>query len=148
MTAAIEGRTLEDLSVGDSAERSFTVAGSDIDAFAAVSHDRNPVHLDEAYAATTAFKGRIAHGMLSAAYISAVLGEQMPGPGSVYVSQSIRFKRPVRIGDTVVVKVAVTEIVERTGKVTLSTTCQVNGKTVADGEAEVLIPRTKTPGAA
>lgn len=141
MSAAVEVRTLEDLEVGDSAERSFTVTEADITAFADVSHDRNPVHVDEAYAATTPFKGRIAHGVLSVAYISAVLGEDLPGPGAVYVSQSARFKRPVRPGDVVVVKVAVTDIVTRTGKVTLSTIAQVNGKTVLDGEAEVLVSK-------
>jgi 3-hydroxybutyryl-CoA dehydratase len=137
------GKALQDLSLGDQAERSFTVGAADIEAFADVSHDRNPVHLDEAYAATTPFKGRIAHGMLAAAYVSAVLGQDLPGPGSVYVSQSLRFKRPVRVGDTVIVKVSVEDIVERTGKVTLKTTCQVNGKTVMDGEAEVLVPRAE-----
>jgi 3-hydroxybutyryl-CoA dehydratase len=141
MSGAALGRFLEDLTVGDSAERSFTVSAGDIDAFAAVSHDRNPVHLDEAFARTTAFKGRIAHGMLSAAYVSAVLGNDLPGPGSVYLSQSLRFKRPVKIGDTVSVRVAVSEIEPRTAKVTLSTVCKVDGKSVLEGEAAVLVPR-------
>jgi 3-hydroxybutyryl-CoA dehydratase len=145
MSSTGAGRFLEELAVGDSAERAFTVAESDIDAFAAVSHDRNPVHLDEAFARTTAFKGRIAHGMLSAAYISAVLGNDLPGPGAVYLSQSLRFKRPVRIGDTVSVRVAVSEIEPRTAKVTLSTVCKVDGKAVLEGEAAVLVPRA--PGA-
>lgn len=143
MTTANAGRTLEDLSVGETVERTFTVADADIAAFAEVSHDHNPVHLDEAYAATTAFKGRIAHGMLTAAYISAVLGNDLPGPGAVYVSQSLRFKRPVRIGDTVTVRIAVTGIEPRTGVVTLATTCIVSGKTVLDGEATVMVPRRK-----
>lgn len=142
MSGGGAGRFLEGLSRGDSAERSFTVGASDIDAFAAVSHDHNPVHIDEAFAQTTAFKGRIAHGMLSAAYISAVLGNDLPGPGSAYVSQSLRFRRPVRIGDTVEVTVTVTEIEPRTAKVTLSTVCKVGGKSVLDGEAAVLVPRT------
>ena len=102
MTSTIGGRTLEDLSVGQTAERSFTVAASDIDAFAAVSHDHNPVHVDEAYAVTTPFKSRIAHGVLSVAYISAVLGESLPGSGAVYVSQTARFKRPVEPGDQLI----------------------------------------------
>ena len=135
------GRSLEELTVGDSAERAFTVSDADIVAFATVSGDHNPVHLDEAYAQTTAFKGRIAHGMLSAAYISAVLANDLPGPGSVYLSQSLRFKRPVRIGDTVEVRVTVTEIEPRTAKVTLSTVCKVAGKAVLEGEAAVLAPR-------
>jgi 3-hydroxybutyryl-CoA dehydratase len=141
MRTAIGGKVLADLAVGDSAERAFAVGEADITAFAAVSGDNNPVHLDEAFAQGTPFKGRIAHGMLSAAYISAVLGNDLPGPGSIYLSQSLRFKRPVRIGDTVTVRVSVAEIEPRTAKVTLSTVCQVNGKTVLDGEAGVLVPR-------
>lgn len=141
MSAAVEGRTLEQLSVGAHVERAFTVGDADIRAFAAVSHDHNPVHLDDDYAAGTAFKERIAHGMLSAGYISAVLGKDLPGPGAVYLSQTLRFKRPVRIGAVVVVKVTVESIVERTGKVTLSTVCLVDGKVVLEGEAEVLVPR-------
>jgi 3-hydroxybutyryl-CoA dehydratase len=135
------GRTLEELTIGESAERAFTVSDADIVAFAAVSGDHNPLHLDEAYAQTTSFKGRIAHGMLSAAYISAVLANELPGPGSIYLSQSLSFKRPVRIGDTVSVRVSVSGIEPRTAKVTLSTTCKVAGKTVLDGEAVVLAPR-------
>ena len=141
MGTANRGRFLEDLAVGDSAERSFTVREEDITAFAEVSGDHNPVHLDEGFAQGTAFKGRIAHGMLTAAYVSAVLGNELPGPGSVYLSQSLRFRRPVRIGDAVTVRVSVAEIEPRTAKVTLSTVCQVNGKTVLDGEAGVLVPR-------
>jgi 3-hydroxybutyryl-CoA dehydratase len=141
MRTAIGGKVLEDLAVGDSAERAFAVGEADITAFAAVSGDNNPVHLDEAFAQGTAFKGRIAHGMLSAAYISAVLGNDLPGPGSIYLSQSLRFKRPVRIGDTVTVRVSVAEIEPRTARVTLSTICQVNGKTVLEGEAGVMVPR-------
>ena len=143
MTTANGGRTLEDLSIGETVERTFAVGEADIAAFAEVSHDHNPVHLDEAYAATTAFKGRIAHGMLTAAYISAVLGTDLPGPGAVYVSQSLRFKRPVRIGDTVTVRVGVSAIEPRTGVITMSTACVVNGKTVLDGEALVMVPRQK-----
>ena len=141
MSGAVAGRFLEQLAVGDSAARSFTVEAADIDAFAAVSHDRNPVHLDEAFARTTPFKGRIAHGMLSGAYVSAVLATDLPGPGSAYVSQSLRFRRPVRIGDTVEVTVTVVEIEPRTAKVTLATVAKVDGKTVMDGEAAVLVPR-------
>jgi len=126
------------LAVGDSAERTFTVGESDIEAFAAVSGDHNPVHLDEAYAATSPFKGRIAHGMLSAAYISAVLAADLPGPGSVYLSQSLNFKRPVRIGDAVTVQVSITGIEPRTRRIVLATVCRVNGKVVLEGVAEVL----------
>lgn len=134
-------RRLEDLSVGDSAERVHTVSEADIAAFAAVSGNSNPVHMDEAYAAGTRFAGRIAHGMLAAAYISAILGMDLPGPGSVYVSQSLRFRRPVRIGDTVTARVRVAAIDGERGRVTLETTCLVGGKSVLEGEAVVLVER-------
>ena len=132
---------LEDLAVGQSAELSRLVTGGDIDAFAAVTGDDNPVHLDEVYAAATAFGGRIAHGMLSAGYISAVIGTRLPGSGAVYVSQTLRFRRPVRVGDTVIARAEVTAIDEARARVTLRTTCSVSGKAVVDGEAEILIPR-------
>ena len=132
---------LEDLSVGQTTEMSRPVGAADIDAFAAVSGDTNPVHVDEAYAATTSFGGRIAHGMLAASYISAALGTKLPGPGAVYVSQSLKFRRPVKIGDEVVTRVTVKTIDERRGFVTLETVCQVGGKAVVDGEAMVIVPR-------
>ena len=131
----MDGAYLEDLEVGQTAELRRTVAAADLDAFAAVTGDTNPVHLDEAYAAATPFKGRIAHGMLSAGYISAVLGTRLPGPGAVYVSQSLSFRRPVRIGDEV------TAIDAARGRVTFATTCVVAGKTVVEGEAVVVVPR-------
>ncbi len=135
------GMHLEDLSVGQSAERRDHVTEEVVQAFAEVSGDRNPVHLDEAFAAQTAFKGRIAHGMLSAAYISAVLGNDLPGPGAIYLSQTLSFKRPVRIGDEVVTRVAVTDIDADRGRVTLAAVCSVNGKAVVEGEAVVMAPR-------
>lgn len=135
------GLFLEDLSVGQSAELVRTVAEADIVAFAAVTGDTNPVHLDADYAATTPFGERIAHGMLSAGYISAVLGTVLPGPGAVYLSQSLAFKRPVKIGVEVTAKVTVTAIDAAKGQVTLATVCQVNGKTVVDGQAVVLVPK-------
>ncbi len=140
----MSGCYLEDLAVGQSAERRRTVTAADVDAFAAVTGDDNPVHLDQAYAAATQFGGRIAHGMLSAGYISAVLGTQLPGPGAIYVSQTLSFRRPVRIGDEVVAEVKVTAIDERRGRVTFATTANVAGKTVVEGEAVVIAPR-RTP---
>jgi 3-hydroxybutyryl-CoA dehydratase len=109
MTAA-KGVFFEDLSLGQEASLSNTVSEADIVAFADVSGDRNPVHLDADYAATTMFKERIAHGMLSAAYISAVFGMKLPGPGAIYISQTLKFKAPVKIGDTVVTTVRVAEL--------------------------------------
>jgi 3-hydroxybutyryl-CoA dehydratase len=109
---AIKITHFEDLAVGQEASLSNTVSEADIAAFAQVSGDKNPVHLDAAYAATTMFKERIAHGMLSAAYISAVFGMKLPGPGSIYISQTLNFKAPVKIGDTVVTTVKIVELLQ------------------------------------
>src|SRR4051812_17842474 len=103
-----QGFYFDELSLGQSAEKTHVVGEQDLVAFAAVSGDTNPVHLDETYAAGTPFGGRIAHGMLSAAYISAVLGTKLPGPGAIYLSQQMRFRRPVRIGDEVTARVTIT----------------------------------------
>ena len=135
---------LEDIEVGRTAERRHVVTAEDIDAFAAVSGDYNPLHMDEAYAATTPFKSRIAHGMLSGAYISAALAGELPGAGSVYLTQTLNFKRPVRIGDEVHTQITITAIEERRARVTISTVCKVNGKTVTDGEAIVMVPKRPT----
>jgi len=132
---------LDDLSVGDTAEITREVAEGDLATFAAVTGDNNPIHLDEAWATTTPFGGRIAHGMLSAGYISAVIGTKLPGPGAIYVSQTLRFRRPVRIGDVVVTRVEITAIDLARARVTLSTECRVAGKSVVDGHAEILAPR-------
>jgi 3-hydroxybutyryl-CoA dehydratase len=137
----LAGLCLEDLSVGQSARRTRIVTEADIQAFAAVTGDENPVHMDEAYAATTPFKGRIAHGMLSAGYISAVLGVDLPGPGAIYLSQSLRFRRPVRIGDAVEAVVTVAAIDPEKARVTFDTVCSVAGKPVVDGEAVVMVSR-------
>ncbi len=144
----MNGLFLEDLSIGQAAELARTVTGADIEAFAAVTGDNNPVHLDEAYASTTRFGQRIAHGMLSAGYISAVLGTQLPGPGAVYLSQALRFRRPVMIGDTVVARAEITVIDSDRARITLKTTCSVAGKVVADGEAEIMVPRRNAVGEA
>ena len=140
----MQGLFFEDLSVGASAEMSRQVGAADIEAFAEVSGDVNPVHLDAAYAATTPFGERIAHGMLSAAYISAVLGTRLPGPGAIYLSQSLRFRRPVKIGDLVTARATVTALDDQKGRVTLETVCLVDGKTAVDGEALVIAPRRDT----
>jgi 3-hydroxybutyryl-CoA dehydratase len=124
-----------------------TVTEADIVLFAQVSGDNNPVHLDEAFAAQTPFKARIAHGMLSAAYISAVIGTQLPGPGTIYMQQALRFKRPVKIGDEVTTIATVTEIDPVKGRVSIETVCLVGGKPVIEGEALVMAPR-KPDGAA
>jgi 3-hydroxybutyryl-CoA dehydratase len=135
------GLTLEEIEVGKTAERMHTVTEKDIQAFADVSGDHNPVHLDADFAATTQFKGRIAHGMLSGAYISATIAGDLPGPGSIYIAQTLNFRRPVRIDDTVVTRVSVTAIDLDKARVTLKTECIVNAKTVVEGEAVVMVPR-------
>jgi 3-hydroxybutyryl-CoA dehydratase len=137
----MQGVYLEELEIGQTAERRRTVAAADLEAFAAVTGDTNPIHLDEAYAAATPFKGRIAHGMLSAGYISAVLGTELPGPGAIYVSQTLNFRRPVRIGDEVTARVEVTAIDAARGRATFATQCVVAGKTVVEGEAVAVVPR-------
>lgn len=135
------GLFYEDLSLGRSAEMTRTVTEDVIAAFAAVSGDDNPVHLDAAFAAATPFKERIAHGMLSASYISAVIGTQLPGPGAIYISQTLAFKRPVKIGDAVTTKVEVTGLADDKARATFQCVCLVNGKPVLEGEAVVMVPR-------
>ena len=131
----------EDLSVGQSAELTRLVDEKAIQGFADVSGDHNPVHLDEAFAATTQFKTRIAHVMLSAAYISALIAGKLPGPGAIYLGQTLSFKRPVKIGDEVTVTATITALDPEKARVTLSTVCTVGGKTVLDGEALIMAPR-------
>ncbi len=130
----------EDLSVGQEASLTRTVTDGGIVAFADVSGDRNPVHLDAAYAATTPFKERIAHGMLSAAYISAVFGMELPGPGAIYISQTLNFKAPVKIGDAVTATVKIVELVPEKKRARFETVCAVAGKPVLTGEATLLVP--------
>lgn len=137
----MQGLYFDELSVGQVAEITRVVGTADIEAFAQISGDNNPLHLDDAYARGTTFGGRIAHGMLSAAYLSAVMGTRLPGPGAIYLTQSLRFRRPVRIGDAVTARVTVKALDTAKGHATLSTVCQVNGKTVVDGEAVVIVPR-------
>jgi len=134
------GYFLEDLSVGMSASFSKTLTDADIVMFSGVSGDTNPVHLDEEYAKDTIFEGRISHGMLSAGFISAVLGTKLPGPGCIYVSQALRFKAPVRPGDTVTARVTVLELVPEKCRAILQTQCRVGDMVVIDGEATVMVP--------
>lgn len=130
----------EDLSVGMSASLAKTISEADIYAFAGVSMDTNPAHLNEEYMKAGPFGGRIAHGMLVASLVSAVLGTRLPGPGAIYVGQSLKFKAPVRIGDTVTARVEITDLVERRRFATLATQCFVGDKMVLDGEATVMVP--------
>ena len=135
------GYFLEDLSLGMSESFSKEVSDSDIVGFATVSGDTNPVHLEEDFARQTRFKERIAHGLLSASFISAVLGTRLPGPGCIYLSQNLKFRAPVRIGDTVTAKATITDIDWDKGKVSLETVCTVGDKVVVDGQAQLLVSR-------
>ena len=119
------------------------ITDRDIEMFAEVSTDRNPVHLDEDYAQETIFAGRIAHGMLTAGLVSAVIGEQLPGHGTVYLGQSLKFLAPVRPGDMVLAEVEVTDIDHSKRRVTMNTRCLVNDKKVLVGDATVLAPSRK-----
>jgi 3-hydroxybutyryl-CoA dehydratase len=141
-------RTLsfEDLSLGMTERLSKTVASSDVVGFAEVTGDRNPIHLSEHFAAKTPFRARIAHGLYTASLISAVLGTRLPGPGAVYISQTLNFRAPVRIGDTVEVSVVVAELLPGKFHVRLACTCTVKDKIVLDGEAWVKVPSRKAGG--
>jgi len=134
---------IEDLEIGMMRHLTKEITDRDIELFAEVSTDRNPVHLDDAYARDTIFEGRIAHGMLTAGLISAVIGEQLPGHGTVYLGQSLKFLAPVRPGDTVRAEVTVLSIDHSKRRVQLDTRCTINGKPVLKGEATVLAPSRK-----
>lgn len=127
--------------VGDTAQMSRTVTETDVVLFAGVTGDMNPAHMDAVAAAAGPFGGRVAHGMLTAGLVSAVLAMRLPGPGTIYLTQSLRFVRPVRIGDTVTARVEVLEVMERRRRVRLATTAtNQDGETVLDGEAVVMVP--------
>lgn len=131
---------LDEIEVGMMRSVTKEITDKDIEMFAAVSTDHNPVHLDDDYAKGTMFKGRIAHGMLTAGLISAVIGEQLPGHGTIYMGQNLKFMAPVRPGDVVTAEVEVTSVVPEKRRVTMSTRCLVAGKEVLTGEATVLAP--------
>ena len=135
----LHGYYLEDLSVGMSDVFAKTVSEADIVLFAGVSGDTNPVHINQQFAEATPFKGRIAHGILSASFISTVLGTRLPGPGAIYVSQNLRFRAPVKAGDTVVARATVKEIHAERRRVVLTTVCTVGDTVVIDGEAVTMV---------
>jgi 3-hydroxybutyryl-CoA dehydratase len=138
----MKGKTSSELNIDDSAEFTKTVSESDIYLYAGVSGDLNPAHINETYAQGTFFKTRIAHGMLSAGFISAVIGMKLPGPGTIYIRQELNFRAPVRIGDTVTARVEVMEKLEK-NRVRLKTTCvNQEGTVVLDGEAIVSPPKS------
>jgi 3-hydroxybutyryl-CoA dehydratase len=134
---------IEDIEIGMSRNLRKVITDRDIEMFAEVSTDYNPVHLDDDYANDTIFEGRIAHGMLTAGLISAVIGEQLPGHGTVYLSQTLKFLAPVRPGDMVNAVVTVTDMDIPKRRVTMETHCEINGKKVLKGEAVVMAPSRK-----
>jgi 3-hydroxybutyryl-CoA dehydratase len=131
----------EDLSLGMTETYAKTVKSSDVVGFAEITGDRNPIHLSEHFAAKTPFKNRIAHGLYTASLISAVIGTRLPGPGAIYISQTLNFLSPVKIGDTVEAMVEVIELVPERQRARLSCSCKVGDVTVLKGEAWVKIPR-------
>jgi 3-hydroxybutyryl-CoA dehydratase len=139
--AAMNGLFLEDLAVGQSAMFGKTVTEADIMAFAGVSGDTNPIHLHAGFAKGTRFGQRIAHGMLSGSFISTVIGTKLPGPGAIYISQTMNFMAPVLIGETITAVATISAIDATKRRVTLKTQCLNGDKVVIDGEAVVLVPR-------
>jgi 3-hydroxybutyryl-CoA dehydratase len=141
-------RTLffEDLSVGMTEHYAKTIASSDVMGFADVTGDRNPIHLSDHFAAKTPFGSRIAHGLYTASLISAVLGTRLPGPGAIYISQTLNFRAPVRIGDQVDVNVVVAELFPERQRARLTCTCTVGDEVVLDGEALVKVPAQSAGG--
>jgi acyl dehydratase len=136
----------ESLVVGQSVEVPTVVTAHIVELFAEATGDRNPVHLDEEFAAKSRFGGRIAHGMLTAGFVSAAIASKLPGPGSIYMGQTLRFTKPVKLGDTVTVKLEVIEIIAEKKRVRLSTVCRnQNGETVMEGEATVMVPGERAP---
>jgi len=138
----MDGIAFEDMNIGQTASIGKTITEADILLFAAVSLDTNPVHMNAEAAAASIFKERVAHGMLSAGLISAVLGTQLPGPGTIYLAQTLQFRRPVKIGDTVTAMAEVTTLDTEKKRATLKTVCTVAGKVVIEGEATVM-PRSR-----
>jgi 3-hydroxybutyryl-CoA dehydratase len=134
------GYEFEELRVGMFTTYAKTITEADIVLFAAVSGDNNAIHTNEEFAATTIFKGRIAHGMLSASVISAAIANKLPGPGAIYMSQNLRFRAPVRAGDTVRATVTVKELIPEKHRVLLSTCCTVRDEVVIEGDALIALP--------
>jgi 3-hydroxybutyryl-CoA dehydratase len=137
-----EGKSIHELKIGASEQISKTITESDIELFASATGDFNPVHLDQAYAEKTSFRGRIAHGLLSVGLLSAVLGNILPGHGTIYLSQEVKFLAPVKIEDTITARVEVMELTPEKNRVKLRTTCMnQDGKMVVDGVAWVMPPK-------
>ena len=139
------GYILDELHVGMTAEKAVTVTEARIMQFAEASDDFNPVHMDEAFASRTAYRGRIAHGLLSASVGSAVVGTILPGAGAIYLTQTLAFHKPVRIGDVVIARITVSAVDEISARVSLRCEGYVNDEPIMDGEATVRVPRRRRP---
>jgi 3-hydroxybutyryl-CoA dehydratase len=136
----VHGLYLEDIDVGMTAVQSKTITDADVVLFAGLSGDTNPLHLSQEFAQDSMFEGRISHGMLSASFISALIGTRLPGPGAIYMSQSLKFLAPVRAGDTVNTRVTVSAVDREKARVTLHTQCMVGSTVVIEGEALIKVP--------
>ena len=131
---------LKKIQIGMSVSYSQTITDSDVKAFAEISGDKNPIHLDEKYAKKSRYKKRIAHGLLTASYFSSLFGTKLPGEGCVYASQSLQFRRPVHLGDIVTATIEVTRVDLKNKKIFFKTICKVKNKVVTDGQAEIFVP--------
>ena len=139
----LHGYFIEDLTVGMSASYAKTITEADIVIFAGISGDNNPLHLNEDFAKESIFKGRIAHGMLTAVFISTVLGTKLPGPGCVYMNQEVKFRAPVRPGETVTTTVTISEVIVDKKRVIAQSVCKVCDKIVVEGKSVLLVPSRK-----
>jgi len=139
----LHGYFIEDLTVGMSAAYAKTITEADIVIFAGISGDNNPLHLNEEFAKESIFKGRIAHGMLTAVFISTVLGTKLPGPGCVYMNQEVKFRAPVRPGETVTTTVTISDVILDKKRVIAQSVCKVRDKIVVEGKSVLLVPSRK-----
>ena len=136
----LHGYYFEDLSVGMSDVYAKTITDADVITFAGISGDTNPVHLNHEFASETMFAGQVAHGMLTASFISTVIGTKLPGPGCIYMGQNLRFKAPVKVGDTVMAGCTVTKLIPEKYVIEMDTICTVKGRVVLEGKATILVP--------
>ncbi len=136
----LHGYYFEELSEGMSDVYAKTITDADVITFAGISGDTNPVHLNHEFASTTMFEGQVAHGMLTASFISTVIGTKLPGPGCIYLGQNLRFKAPVKVGDTVMAGCTITRLIPGKNVIEMDTVCTVGGKVVLDGQATILVP--------
>ncbi len=136
----LHGYYFEDLREGMRYVYAKTITDADVMSFAGISGDTNPIHLNHEFASETMFEGQVVHGMLTASFISTVIGTKLPGPGCVYISQNLRFKAPVKVGDTVTATCTVTRLIPEKRLIEMDTVCSVGGEVVLDGQAMILVP--------